>query len=164
MAKILFWILVLVRRAPTLKVKSSSCQIDSKRAWACSASCTSWRRACADGSHSPTVCWAKPFRSLDGHVRLSNTPRHEELNFVTLAEMIFGVTTALGFCRGGDLGQCLAHYIMGSAFIGYAVILVIMLNLGGEWLARLGCSQEMLDSSVITVWVSQHFICVLGPS
>lgn len=41
---------------------------------------------------------------------------------------------------------------MGSAFIGYATILVIMLNLGGNWLKRTGCSQEMLDSSVITVW------------
>jgi hypothetical protein len=68
--------------------------------------------------------------------------------------MIFGVATALGFCRDGNLGQCAAHYIMGSAFIGYAAILVIMLNLGGNWLKRTGCSQEMLDSSVIMVWVS----------
>ena len=68
--------------------------------------------------------------------------------------MIFGIATALNFCRGGNLGQCAAHYIMGSAFIGYAAILVIMLNLGGEWLKRTGCSQEMLDSSVIMVWVS----------
>lgn len=68
--------------------------------------------------------------------------------------MLFGVATALGFCRGGSLGQCAAHYIMGSAFIGYGAILVIMLNLGGEWLERRGCSQEMLDSSVITAWVS----------
>jgi hypothetical protein len=67
--------------------------------------------------------------------------------------MIFGVATALNFCRDGNLGQCAAHYIMGSAFIGYAAILVIMLNVGGKWLERTGCSQEMLDSSVITVWV-----------
>ncbi|RXK36232.1 membrane protein [Tremella mesenterica] len=67
-------------------------------------------------------------------------------------QMLFGVATALGYCRGGDLGQCLAHYIMGSAFIAYAVILVIMLNLGGHWLERIGCSQEMLDSSTIMVW------------
>lgn len=67
--------------------------------------------------------------------------------------MLFGVATALGFCRDGNLGQCAAHYIMGSAFIGYGAILVIMLNLGGKWLERRGCSQELLDSSVITVWV-----------
>lgn len=67
--------------------------------------------------------------------------------------MLFGVATALGYCRGGNLGQCAAHYIMGSAFIGYAAILVIMLNVGGDWLKKRGCSQEMLDSSVIMVWV-----------
>ena len=67
--------------------------------------------------------------------------------------MLFGVATALGYCRDGNLGQCAAHYIMGSAFIGYATILVIMLHLGGRWLERMGCSQEMLDSSVIMVWV-----------
>lgn len=69
-----------------------------------------------------------------------------------------GVATALNFCRGGELGQCLAHYIMGSAFIAYAVLLVIMLNFGGNWLERRGCSQELLDSSVIMVWVSLHEI------
>lgn len=67
--------------------------------------------------------------------------------------MVFGMATALGFCRDGELGQCLAHYIMGSAFIAYAAILVIMLNLGGKWLERTGFSQEMLDSTVITIWV-----------
>lgn len=68
--------------------------------------------------------------------------------------MLMGVATALNFCREGHLGQCLAHYIMGSAFIAYAVLLVIMLNFGGKWLERRGCSQELLDSSVIMVWVS----------
>lgn len=75
--------------------------------------------------------------------------------------MLFGVATALGFCRGGNLGQCAAHYIMGSAFIGYAAILVIMLNIGGEWLKRTGRSQEMLDSSVITAWVGISVVCSL---
>ncbi|WVO14040.1 hypothetical protein L204_101665 [Cryptococcus depauperatus] len=67
-------------------------------------------------------------------------------------QILFGVATALGFCRGDHLGQCAAHYIMGSAFIGYAAVLVIMLNFGGSWLKRKGCSQEMLDSAVITAW------------
>lgn len=70
-----------------------------------------------------------------------------------LAEMLFGIATALDLCRDGELGQCAAHYIMGSAFIGYAAILVIMLNLGGKWLDRKGVSQEMLDSWVIMLWV-----------
>lgn len=69
-------------------------------------------------------------------------------------EMLMGVATALNFCRDGNLGQCLAHYIMGSAFIAYAVLLVIMLNFGGKWLERRGCSQELLDSGVIMIWVS----------
>lgn len=68
-------------------------------------------------------------------------------------EILFGVATALSFCRDGNLGQCAAHYLMGSAFIAYAAILVIMLNVGGRWLEKVGCSQEMLDSSVIMVWV-----------
>jgi hypothetical protein len=73
---------------------------------------------------------------------------------LTRPEMLFGIATALGLCRDGELGQCAAHYIMGSAFIGYAAILVIMLNLGGKWLERRGVSQEMLDSWVIMLWVS----------
>jgi hypothetical protein len=71
--------------------------------------------------------------------------------------MLMGVATALNFCRGGELGQCLAHYIMGSAFIAYAVLLVIMLNFGGDWLQRMGCSQEILDSTVIMIWVSPGY-------
>jgi hypothetical protein len=74
-----------------------------------------------------------------------------------MSEMLMGVATALNFCRGGELGQCLAHYIMGSAFIAYAVLLVIMLNFGGNWLQRMGCSQEILDSTVIMIWVSSDF-------
>jgi hypothetical protein len=74
-----------------------------------------------------------------------------------IPEMLMGVATALSFCRGGELGQCLAHYIMGSAFIAYAAILVIMLNFGGNWLERRGCSQELLDSCVIMIWVSPFF-------
>jgi hypothetical protein len=75
-----------------------------------------------------------------------------------IKEMLMGVATALNFCRGGELGQCLAHYIMGSAFIAYAVLLVIMLNFGGKWLERRGCSQELLDSTVIMIWVSWNHL------
>lgn len=32
-------------------------------------------------------------------------------------EILFGVATAFGYCRGGHLGQCAAHYLMGSAFV-----------------------------------------------
>ncbi|WRT67344.1 uncharacterized protein IL334_004314 [Kwoniella shivajii] len=86
--------------------------------------------------------WIVPIHSLIGKI----------FPILGWTQMLFGVATALGFCRGGNLGQCAAHYIMGSAFIGYAAIMVIMLQVGGKWLAKTGRSQEMLDSSVIMVW------------
>ncbi|POY74675.1 hypothetical protein BMF94_2437 [Rhodotorula taiwanensis] len=67
-------------------------------------------------------------------------------------QMIFGGIAALGYCFGDHLGQCLAHFIMGSAFIGYALILLIMLRLGAGFLARHKMSQEYLDSWVIMLW------------
>ena len=67
-------------------------------------------------------------------------------------QMLFGGITALGFCRDDHLGQCLAHFIMGSAFIGYGVILTILLLVGQFWLRRTGRSQEFFDSLIIAVW------------
>ena len=67
-------------------------------------------------------------------------------------QMLFGGITALGFCRGDHLGQCLAHFIMGSAFIGYGIILTIILVVGQMWLKRTGRSQEFFDSILIAVW------------
>ncbi|GAA5864166.1 hypothetical protein JCM3774_001241 [Rhodotorula dairenensis] len=67
-------------------------------------------------------------------------------------QMIFGGIAALGFCFGDHFGQCLAHFIMGSAFIGYAMILLIMLRVGAGFLARKQVSQEYLDSWVIMLW------------
>ena len=66
--------------------------------------------------------------------------------------MLFGGITALGFCRGDHLGQCLAHFIMGSAFIGYGIVLTILLLVGQIWLKRTGRSQEFFDSLLIAVW------------
>ena len=40
----------------------------------------------------------------------------------------------------------------GSAFIGYAMILLIMLRVGAGFLARKRVSQEYLDSWVIMLW------------
>ena len=67
-------------------------------------------------------------------------------------QMLFGGITALGFCRGDHLGQCLAHFIMGSAFIGYGIILTILLLVGQAWLRRSGRSQEFFDSLLIAAW------------
>ncbi|KAK4100190.1 hypothetical protein N658DRAFT_516876 [Parathielavia hyrcaniae] len=67
-------------------------------------------------------------------------------------QMVFGGITALGFCQGDHLGQCLAHFIMGGAFIAYAILLTILLVVGQLWLRRTGRSQEFFDSAVIAAW------------
>ncbi|CAI7599509.1 unnamed protein product [Penicillium bialowiezense] len=71
---------------------------------------------------------------------------------VSWAQMLFGGIAALGFCRDDHLGQCLAHFIMGSAFIGYGICLTILLLVGQFWLRRTGRSQEFFDSLVIAAW------------
>ncbi|CAK5273818.1 unnamed protein product [Mycena citricolor] len=67
-------------------------------------------------------------------------------------QMLFGAIAFRGYCRGGHLPQCLAHYIMGSGFIAYAVIMVIILLVGEAWVRRSGRSPEWWDSWVIMVW------------
>ncbi|KAL8973131.1 MAG: hypothetical protein Q9183_000151 [Haloplaca sp. 2 TL-2023] len=67
-------------------------------------------------------------------------------------QMLFGGITALGFCRADHTGQCLAHFIMGSAFIGYGIVLLILLLVGQAWLKRRGKSQEWFDSLLIAAW------------
>lgn len=71
---------------------------------------------------------------------------------VIWVQLLFGGIASLGFCRGDHLGQCLAHFIMGSAFIGYGVVLMLLLLVGREWLRRTGKSQEFFDSAVIAAW------------
>ena len=74
------------------------------------------------------------------------------LPVVSWVQMLFGGITALGFCQGDHLGQCLAHFIMGSAFIGYGILLTILLLVGQIWLKRTGRSQEFFDSLIIAAW------------
>ena len=71
---------------------------------------------------------------------------------VSWVQMLFGGITALGFCRADHTGQCLAHFIMGSAFIGYGIVLTMLLLVGQLWLKRTGKSQEFFDSVVIAAW------------
>ncbi|KAJ5872250.1 uncharacterized protein N7529_004603 [Penicillium soppii] len=71
---------------------------------------------------------------------------------VSWAQMLFGGIASLGFCRGDHLGQCLAHFIMGSAFIGYGICLTILLLVGQFWLRKTGRSQEFFDSLIIAAW------------
>ncbi|KAJ7035556.1 hypothetical protein C8F04DRAFT_511307 [Mycena alexandri] len=67
-------------------------------------------------------------------------------------QMLFGAITYRGYCRGGNLPQCLAHYIMGSGFIAYGVIMALMLLVGEAWVRRSGRSPEWWDSWVIMLW------------
>ncbi|KAF8956933.1 hypothetical protein BDZ97DRAFT_141459 [Flammula alnicola] len=67
------------------------------------------------------------------------------------SQMLFGVIAFRGYCNE-DLAQCLAHYIMGSAFIAYAIMMTIILLVGEQWVRRSGRSPEFFDSSVITLW------------
>ncbi|KAF8733459.1 hypothetical protein AX14_003822 [Amanita brunnescens Koide BX004] len=67
-------------------------------------------------------------------------------------QMLFGAIVMGGFCRGGHLGQCLAHYIMGSGFIAYGTLVALLLLSGEAWLRNRGRSPEWWDSWVIMLW------------
>ncbi|KAH8114554.1 hypothetical protein DFH11DRAFT_228665 [Phellopilus nigrolimitatus] len=67
-------------------------------------------------------------------------------------QMLFGAITFRGYCRGGNLGQCLAHYLMGSGFIAYGIIMAILLIAGEAWIKRTRRSPEWWDSWVIMLW------------
>ncbi|CAE6418782.1 unnamed protein product [Rhizoctonia solani] len=81
-------------------------------------------------------------------------------------QMLLGTITLRGYCGKEELGQCLAHYIMGSAFIGYGVLLAVVLLAGGGrvWYGKRWRdggkgekvvsprSQEWWDGWVIMLW------------
>ncbi|KAI8992103.1 putative integral membrane protein [Mycotypha africana] len=67
-------------------------------------------------------------------------------------QIVLGVIASVGFCYGDHTGQCLAHFIMGSSFVAYGILLLMMLRVGGPWLLRNGKSQEWYDSWVIMLW------------
>lgn len=67
-------------------------------------------------------------------------------------QMLFGGIASQGFCQGDHLGQCLAHFIMGSAFVAYGIVLTLLLLNGQAFLARTGRSQEFWDSLIIALW------------
>lgn len=67
-------------------------------------------------------------------------------------QMLFGIITFRGYCSSDYLEQCIAHYTMGSNFIAYAIIMVIILLVGESWVRRSGRSPEWWDSWVIMIW------------
>ncbi|KAI0015116.1 hypothetical protein F4780DRAFT_765566 [Xylariomycetidae sp. FL0641] len=95
-------------------------------------------------------------RGIHGRIRKYIKMGHgiigKAMPVLSWTQMIFGGITALGFCQGEHVGQCLAHFIMGGAFIAYAILLTILLLVGQLWLKRTGRSQEFFDSAVIAAW------------
>ncbi|CCH44546.1 putative membrane protein [Wickerhamomyces ciferrii] len=57
-----------------------------------------------------------------------------------------------GFCREIHTGQCIAHGIMGTAFIGYGLFYALILVLPYFRETRHKNSQDFYDSLVMTVW------------
>ena len=95
-------------------------------------------------------------KGIQGKIRKYAVKAHgivgKAMPLVSWVQMLFGGITALGFCRDDHLGQCLAHFIMGSAFIAYGILLTILLMVGQYWLRRTGRSQEFFDSLIIAAW------------
>lgn len=92
--------------------------------------------------------------------RLRNTLNVILTAVLTIQPLVSWVLVGLSFISlmkfcgsaGGHTGQCLAHGIMGTAFIVYGVILLCMLYIGQNFLERTNKSQEFYDSTVITLW------------
>ncbi|KAA8643120.1 hypothetical protein EYZ11_005809 [Aspergillus tanneri] len=95
-------------------------------------------------------------KGIHGRIRRYIVAAHgvmgKAMPLVSWIQMVFGGITSMGFCRDDHLGQCLAHFIMGSAFIAYGILLTILLLVGQFWLRRTGRSQEFFDSLVIAAW------------
>jgi hypothetical protein len=95
-------------------------------------------------------------RGFQGRIRPAFVKLHgvvgKTLPVAAWVQLIFGGIAAQGFCQGDHLGQCAAHFIMGSAFIGYSILLLILLLVGQSWLRRTGRSQEFFDNGIIAAW------------
>jgi len=57
-----------------------------------------------------------------------------------------------GFCRDDHVGQCIAHGVMGTAFIGYGLIYALILVIPWFRETRHKNSQDFYDSLVMTIW------------
>ncbi|GAB7343795.1 hypothetical protein MBLNU457_1766t3 [Dothideomycetes sp. NU457] len=95
-------------------------------------------------------------RGVNGKIRrwvvLGHGVLGKAMPLAAWVQMLFGGIVALGFCRADHTGQCLAHFIMGSAFIAYGILLTILLLVGQLWIQRTGRSQEFFDSTIIAAW------------
>lgn len=95
-------------------------------------------------------------RGIHGKIRKVVVKTHgwvgKLMPVVSWVQFVLGGIASMGFCRNDHMGQCLAHFIMGSAFIAYGILLTILLLVGQLWLRKTGRSQEFFDSMVIAAW------------
>ncbi|KHC74198.1 hypothetical protein MGI_00863 [Candida albicans P75016] len=95
---------------------------------------------------------------------------YKVLSFLTVltgwVRVCMAPVALFGFCYGKHTGQCIAHGIMGSAFILYSFVLSLVLVIpwirkhqllntsdgGGGGGGATGTSQEFYDSTVMMVW------------
>ncbi|OBZ90634.1 Protein YTP1 [Choanephora cucurbitarum] len=95
-------------------------------------------------------------KGIQGKIRPAMTKLHKAMGalvpVIGYVQIVLGVIASLGFCYGESSGQCLAHFIMGSSFVAYGILLLLSLRVGGPWLLRNGKSQEWYDSWVIMLW------------
>lgn len=95
-------------------------------------------------------------KGLNARIRRIVKPVHSFLGkafpVLSWTQLVLGGITALGFCQENHLGQCVAHFIMGGAFVAYGIVLTIVLVAGQVWVQRSGRSQEFYDSAVIAAW------------
>jgi Protein of unknown function (Ytp1)/Domain of unknown function (DUF2427) len=95
-------------------------------------------------------------KGINGRIRRYFVMGHsvvgKAMPVVSWVQILFGGIASMGFCRDDHLGQCLAHFIMGSAFIAYGIVMTILLLVGQFWLRRTGRSQEFYDSLIIAIW------------
>ncbi|KAG2189166.1 hypothetical protein INT44_004308 [Umbelopsis vinacea] len=95
-------------------------------------------------------------KGIHGRIRSLFVTAHRWLGILVpvigYTQIVLGVIAIVGFCYGEHTGQCLAHFIMGSSFAGYGIIMLISLRVGGPWLLKRKRSQEWYDSWMITLW------------
>lgn len=97
-------------------------------------------------SYSPPLAVTKIYKTLSILAVLTGWVR------VCLAPIAL-----LGFCYGRSTGQCIAHGIMGSSFVGYGFVLALVLVV--PWIRNHHLangapvrSQEFWDSSLMCLW------------
>lgn len=92
--------------------------------------------------------------SNTGETRLSYI--HRGLSFLTVVtgwvKVCLAPVALFGFCREAHTGQCIAHGIMGSAFVLYGFIYVLVLIIPWIRNAQASYSQDYIDSWVMCAW------------